>query len=199
MGFTDEVRQGLNTALNEATFLNLRVNNEQESVDLLFSILTLPPSGPEPTDPRIVIRLQRVSRIAASLRAGSWNDENAEVATIELADLSDTVRSFGGVPIYGAGFFDSSDDAWSRWANRLSVDETLGEGDREHWIELFQAGGTARHLDLRVWFDDFTIYDMERRIVSIDDFISGGHRWWDALYAGDERVQGHGIGVFRSD
>ena len=197
--FPNAIRQGLNTALNEATFLNLRVNREQESVDLLFSILTLPPSGPEPSDPRIMIRLQRVSRIAASLRAGLWNDENAEVATVGLADLSDAVRSFGGVPIYGAGFFDSSEGSWSRWSDRLSVDETLGEGAREHWIDLLKGGDTARHLDLRIWFDDFTIYDMERRIVSTDDFISGGTHWWDALHAGDERVQGHGIGVFRSD
>ena len=156
MVFPNAIRQGLNTALNEATFLNLRVNREQESVDLLFSILTLPPSGPEPSDPRI---------------------------------MSDAVRSFGGVPIYGAGFFDSSEGSWSRWSDRLSVDETLGEGAREHWIDLLKGGDTARHLDLRIWFDDFTIYDMERRIVSTDDFI----------HAGDERVQGHGIGVFRSD
>lgn len=199
MDLNDDLRSGLNVALNEATFLNLRVNRDQESVDLLLSILTLPPSGPEPSDPRIMIRLHRVGRIAASLRAGLWNDEDAEVATIELIDLSDTVRSFGGVPIYGADFFDSSEDSWSQWSNRLSMDEALGEGDREHWIELFQAGGTARHLDLRIWFDDFTIYDMERQIVSTDDFISGGIRWWDALNAGDDRVQGHGIGVFRSD
>ena len=193
MAFADATRQGLNTALNEATFLNLRVNNEQESVDLLFRILTLPLGGPEPSDPRIMIRLRRVGRIAASLRAGRWDDEDAEVATIEPADLSDTVRSFRGMSIDGADFIDASEDSWSRWADRLSMDETLGQGSKEHWIELFQSGGTARHLDLRIWFDDLTIYDMEGRIVSTDDFIAGGVRWWDALYAGDERVQGHGI------
>lgn len=79
------------------------------------------------------------------------------------------------------------------------MDETLVEGAGEHWIELFQEDGTVRHLDLRIWFDDFTIYEMERRIVSTDDFISGGTRWWDAFYPGDERVPGHGTGVFHSD
>ena len=197
--FAQATRQGLNTALNEATFLNLRVNVEQESVDLLFSILTLPPSGPEPSDPRIMIRLSRVGRIAVSLRAGLWNDEDAEVASIGMADLSDTVRSFGGVSIYGADFFDASEDSWTGWAGRLSLDEALGQGRREHWIELFQEGGAVRHLDIRTWFDDFTIYDMERRIVSTDDFLAGGDRWWDALHAGDERVQGHGIGVLGSN
>jgi hypothetical protein len=63
----------------------------------------------------------------------------------------------------------------------------------EHCIDLFQEGGTERHLDLRVWFDDMVLFDMAHTALSIDEFGAGGHRWWDALNAGDERVQSHGI------
>jgi hypothetical protein len=196
--FDDDLRSSLNIGLNEATFLNLRINPDRALVDLLFSVLTLPEEGPEPEDPRIMVRLQGVGRIAASLRHGLWNDDSAEVESSSLDQLSDVVLSFKGVPIYGWDFIDPSDGSWERWKNRLSLDEHLSSGGTEHCIDLFQAGGTARHLDLRVWFDDLTLCDMTRNVISIQEFGAGGRRWWDALYAGDERVQGHGIGPLRN-
>ena len=109
-----------------------------------------------------------------------------------LDQLSETVLSFHSLPIYGWDFFDSRDDSWDKWREKLSLDEVLGPAS-EHWMDLFQAGGTERHLDLRFWFNDLTILNMNRQLVTVEDFVAGGVRWWDALYAHDERVQGHGI------
>ena len=136
-----------------------------------------------------MLRLQGVGRIAASLRHGLWNDDSAEVEPFSLEQLSDVVLSFKGVPIYGWDFIDPSDGSWEHWKDRLSLDDHLSSGGTEHYIDLFQAGGTARHLDLRVWFDDLTLYDMARNVISIEEFGAGGRRWWDALYAGDERAR----------
>ncbi len=139
------------------------------------------------------MRLGKVGRISASLRHGEWDDETADVEPFSLEQLSEVVLSFHGLPIYGWEFIDPAEGSWQRWRDRLSLDETLGAHGTAHHIDLFQAGGTTRHLDLRVWFDDLIVYDMAHTILSIEDFVAGGRRWWDALYAGDDRVQGHGI------
>jgi hypothetical protein len=140
-----------------------------------------------------MMRLRNVGRIAASLRHGSWNDESAGVEAFSLERLSEVVLSFRGMPIYGWEFIDRAEGLWEQWRNRVSLDETLGPDRTRHSIELFQAEHGLRHLDLCIWFDDLVLYDMDQAVVSIEEFGSAGRRWWDALYAGDERVQGHGI------
>ena len=160
MEIDDDLRSGLNIALNEASFLNVRVDRERAEVGLLFSVLTLPQQGPEPGDPRVVMRLGKVGRISASLRHGEWDDETADVEPFSLEQLSEVVLSFHGLPIYGWEFIDPAEGSWQRWRDRLSLDETLGAHGTAHHIDLFQAGGTTRHLDLRVWFDDLIVYDM---------------------------------------
>ena len=178
-------------------FLIFASTENETYVDLLFSVLSLPEEGPEPSDPRILMRLRNVSRIAASLRHGLWNDESAAVEAFSLERLSEVVLNFRGMPIYGWKFIDRSEGSWEQWQSRLSLDETLGAHGTQHTIELFQETRGIQHLDLRIWFDDLVIYDMTQNIVSIEDFGAAGKRWWDALYAGDERVQGHGIHPLR--
>jgi hypothetical protein len=64
----------------------------------------------------------------------------------------------------------------------------------EHDIFLFQEGvNPERTLDLRIWFRDIELRRPDGVMVPVEDVISGGVRWWEALHAGDERTQGHGI------
>ena len=64
----------------------------------------------------------------------------------------------------------------------------------EHSITLFQEGATQNKiLDIRLWFRELQIRDAQGQIIPLDDFIVGGTRWWDALYAGDRRTRDHGI------
>ena len=59
---------------------------------------------------------------------------------------------------------------------------------------LFQESATVdRHLDLWIWFDNMLIRDASGNTIELSDFIAGGQRWWDALYAGDSRTAGHGV------
>ena len=44
--------------------------------------------------------------MAASLRAGLWNDADADVLPLDISDLRDAGKSFGGRPIYGWEFID---------------------------------------------------------------------------------------------
>ncbi len=49
------------------------------------------------------------------------------------------------------------------------------------------------HLDVRVWFADLSVLDGSGRRLDLDEFIAGGVRWWDAMYAGERSDLAPGI------
>ncbi len=196
-----EERDGLNVALNEARWLGIRVDVETHRTALLLDVLALPSEGPAPANAPVVVAVNRVTRIAASLRNGWWSDTAAEVVAVALEELDDTVRSFGGCPIYGWEFIDPPEESWTHWRERLSLDVTLSKQTSPHVLELFQEGGSAapRHLDLRVWFDQIDISTPDRHNLPLVDFIAAGVCWWNAMYADDPRTHGRGIFPLRDD
>jgi hypothetical protein len=200
-GISDDERDGLNVALNEATWAAMDVDVTARRARLLLDVLSLPPEGAERAGSRVVVAVNRVSRIAASLRMGRWDDEAAEVIPLAVCDLDATVRSFGGCPIYGWQFIDPPQESWLNWRDRLSLDARLDPEESPHVIDLFQKGGSAqpRHLDLRVWFEQIRITTHDGRGIPLPDFIASGVRWWDGLYAGDTRTSGHGIFPLRNE
>jgi len=191
----DELRNDLGVALNEAHLLGFEVDPVRRIAAATFRILTLPASGPPPEDSRVQILFRPVGRVAASLRNGFWNDESAEVVPFSLGELLGVVQSFGVQPIYGWEFFDLHDKELSQWGNRLSLDWRCGSDGLSRSIAVFQSSGAGptRHLDLCVWFDELEFRHSDGSVVTLEEFAAGGRRWWDAMYAGDKRTEGHGI------
>jgi len=113
---------GLNQALNEATWIGFSIDTAARRAGLLLDVLSLPPEGLAAPENLVVLMLGQVTRIAASLRDGCWNDTEAAAAPLRVEDLDATVRSFGGCPVYGWEFFDPPEDSWSAWRHRLSID-----------------------------------------------------------------------------
>ena len=60
-------------------------------------------------------------------------------------------------------------------------------------LEPFKDVRTPRHLDLRIWFRELHIHRSTGEEIPLQEFIDGGVRWWDGLYAGDPRTSGNGI------
>jgi hypothetical protein len=193
MNLTQEQVDGLNVALEEAVLLGLEVDSSRRIAAATFAVLTLPETGSVPEDRRVQFQFSPVGRVAASLRNGRWDDPNAEVSKFKLEELLDVVQSFQGLPIYGWEFFDVAHaNYFDSWADRLSIDVQLGENGHTETIDLFQAGPT-RHLDIRLWFDEFIIRNPIGSEITLDDFITDGKRWWDGLFLGDKRTDDLGI------
>jgi hypothetical protein len=191
---TEDVCGGLNVALNESRLLSVQVDRAARSATVWCEVLTLPEDGPESADAVVVLRVRGVTRVAASLREGWWNDKDAAVTPVTLDRLDAVVRDFGGSAIYGWEFIDPPEESWADWRGRLSLDEVFSTDAAGHVLELFQEGTTvARHLDLRLWFADLGVTDRHGQSIELEHFVAGGMRWWDALYAGDSRTDGHGI------
>jgi hypothetical protein len=98
---SEDERDRLNVALNEATWAAISVDTTARGVRLLLDVLSLPADDVTAADSRVVVTVNQVSRVAAWLRMGWWNNDAAEVVPLEAAELDATVRSFSGCPIYG--------------------------------------------------------------------------------------------------
>jgi hypothetical protein len=191
----EEFRTQLGVALNEADLLGFEVEERRRIAAATFRVLTLPAEGSPPADRRAQMLFRPVGRVVASLRNGRWDDEGAEVVLFALSELLTVVQSFGGQPIYGWEFFDIHEKELPRWGNRLSLDWQSGSDGLSRSITVFQSSGAgpARHLDLCVWFDDLEVRRPDGAIVPLEEFAAGGRLWWDGMYAGDRRTEGHGI------
>jgi hypothetical protein len=136
-----------------------------------------------------------VSRVAASLRKGHWDDAEAAVVPMALNELDAAVRGFGGTDIYGWEFIDPPERSWVHWRDRLSLDAVLDGKCSAHVLDVFQESGHSpwRHMDLRIWFDDICVSSLGHEWIPLQEFIAAGERWWAGLRAGDPRTNGKGI------
>jgi hypothetical protein len=185
-----EVRD-LNVALNEASLVAVDVEPAKARAVVKLEVLTLPEQGPMPDDRGRQLILNGVGRVAASHRDGRADDPHAPVLPLERDGLTAAIATFLDHAIYGWEFINRGDDPFVEWSNRLSMDSQLpGRGTQT--LDLFQEDG-RRVLDLRIWFEELTVATASGAWVEFDEFTAGGVRWWDALYARDPRVSGHGI------
>ena len=135
----DQVR-AFGVALNEATVIAVDVKPELRAAAVTLGVLALPEDdGPEPADPRRVLLLESVGRIAASLRNGRWDDAEAPVETFALDGLRDAVTGFEQQTIHGWSFLDvPADETFDRWSDRLSLDWRAEPDGVAHTLDLFQ-------------------------------------------------------------
>jgi hypothetical protein len=186
----------IDVALNEATWRSIELLPEQAAVRLVFDVLTLPEDGDGPGFARVGLLLEGVRRVAASYRLGHWSDPTAEAVEVSIAELPGVLASFGGMAVYGFEFFDPPSkgpgDSWERWRKRLSLDARWAKGRTAHVLELFQET-SDRILAVRVWFETLRVFDQATGEVPLDRFTAGGVKWWDAMFAGDERTKESGI------
>jgi hypothetical protein len=198
--FPDDLLAHLDIALNEAEWHDVVLRRDIAEAMLVFRVLALPEVGPEPSERDRVLKLllSEVGRVAASLRTGHWDDSAAPVQSFDLDQLSEVVSSFGVQPIYGWQFFDPPESSWEHWRDRLSLDVHMSAGSEapgQHVLDVFKESlrGPSRTLDLRLWFNGLSGYDIDNNPKPLLEVAAAGLRWWDGFHADDPRTQGHGI------
>lgn len=197
MRLTAEQLDGLNVALNEATLLGVEFDPGERVAGVTLDVLALPPDAPERDDGRVLLVLEPVGGIAASLRHGTWDERSARVERFGVDEIHGIVAQVAGNPIYGWEFFDAPAKSFRTWSDRLSLDwhSDLPDG-RNHSLDLFQEADS--HLDLRIWFDGLRIVRADGTEVPLETFVSEGRRWWDAFHRHDPRTARRGLVPLRS-
>jgi hypothetical protein len=185
-------KEALGVALNEATLVDVEFDEGIRAARVRMDAFSIGVDESAETA-RVVLVLESVSQLIASLREGRWDDPAAAVTRFQLSELSSIVRSFGGLPVYGWDFFDVGEQELSRWGDRLSLSwQSGGSATNAHSLALFQDGQT-RHLDLCIWFRSVRIEDRSGREIPMATFTEGGRRWWEAFRQNDPRTRNSGM------
>ena len=193
MQINEELRHRIGLALNEANLLGVEFDKEKNLVACSFALVALDKNGNVPEDNRLLIIFKPVGQFVASLRNGHWDDKNAEVEKFEPESILEIIKSFQGLSIYGWDFINCGDKDFDTWKDRLSFDYSTGENiGLTNTIDLFQEGGN-RHIDLRIWFDDFEILTPKYEPVDLEEFLENGKHGWDAVYANNDKMCNFGI------
>jgi len=183
--YSEYIINGTNLALNEATLLGVEFHRDKEIVVASLKPVAIDQNGHVPTDNRVQFVFKPVGKFIASYRLGHWNDKTAPLIKFEPEEILEKVEQFGHCPIYGWEFIDCKEESDCSWLDKLSFDfNSLNNHGREHSIELFQEGGD-KHIDIKIWFDEFEIYNPKYEKVELQTFIDNGKRGWDAVYNGN--------------
>lgn len=191
----DDSRSALEVALNEADVLGIRLEPQGRWCDLLLHVLALPEAGPIDPDPRRILRLLSPTDVRVLLRK---DRPDGYGAAIPLGDLNDVESFFESLSwagsMYGWKFFDEP-ALTADWPRNPSLAIKLRSQPAEHSLFWFNECGRDEQQDKvsyciegLVRFDDLQVLDADGRGLSLEAFIADGHRWWEALHCGDDRL-----------
>ncbi len=193
MKIDEELRHKIGLALNEATILGIEFDEEKRLVSVSFTVITIDRDGNVPEDNRLLFVFKPIGRFVASYRNGHWDDKNATIEKFEPNDILEIIKRFNGQAIYGWDFINCGDNDFDTWKDKLSFDySTVDNLGLTNTIDLFQEGGN-KHIDIRIWFDDFEILTPKYEKVELEDFIENGKRGWDAIYTNNDKMGNFGI------
>lgn len=184
----------LNHALNEARFLDLRLEGPNALIEVRG--LTYPPDG-EPEAALFTLCLVNFGRMAASLRRGDWNDDLAPIIPLNVDSLSSDLQPHLGRDLYGWDFVNSKEETRKNWISRLSLNMERTTGSQLNSLDLFQDGSC--HLDLCIWFEQLKVLRADGREVNPEHFGRDGKAWWDAFNGGDPRTSQMGMVPLKGD
>ncbi len=191
---TEEQIQGFGVAINEASFVSLRVNPSSAETLVTLQVMSWDETADVPAYPTVDVVLSPTGRISAALRYSRWDDRDAAAEPLNLDGLIEAIDGLGSTPLYGWDYIDRVVTDWDFWQDRLSFDETIFDASTPHYIHLFKESYAPEQiLDLRVWFKDLHIQTSLGQVIELEEFIRLGVRWWDAMYAGDQRTSSTGI------
>jgi hypothetical protein len=137
MELNEEERHAIGVALNEATLLGLEVDPNRRLAAATFSVLTLPPEGPAPSDAGVQMLFHPIGRVMAVLRERDSPDVEFAVVPFAIDQVLEVVQSFGGLPVYGWEFIDLISDQ-TEWG---SLKWQSGVDGLQHSISLLQSSG----------------------------------------------------------
>jgi len=180
--FTQDIKDGLNLALNEAIIVGFSFDKERKTVYLTFYPIAIQQDGTIPNDNRFLFAFRNVGRLASSLTL----DSEIEAIKFDPSELANKMNEFKNESLYGWEFIDNEEKlVFNQWKDNKSFDTIISNDfDKQHTIDLFQEDKFSKKtIDIRIWFDGIEIFDSKLNPFDTQIFIDNGKRGWDKLYA----------------
>lgn len=178
---TQDIKDGLNLALNEAIIVGLDFDRERKTVYLTVYPIAIKEDGTIPNDNRFLFAFRNVGRLASSLTL----DTDTASIKFEPNKLSDQMNEFKNESLYGWEFIDNDEELiFKQWKDNMSFDTIItADFEKQHTIDLFQQDKYSKKtIDIRIWFDSIEIFDSILKPFDTQTFIDNGKRGWDKLY-----------------
>lgn len=197
MKWDEDSRTHLETALNEANVLGLRMGPQNAFIDVLLHVSALPESGPIDPDARRALRLLSPSEVRILLRTDQTASDGYGTP-IPLADLNEVEALFAsltwGDSMYGWKFFDNP-DLVKDWPPQPSLTIRLQASPAAHTFYWFSEcgrqdgdGTNSYCIEGTVVFEDLVVLRADGTVQPLDVFVAEGRGYWEAMYASDQRL-----------
>jgi hypothetical protein len=194
-----ELADRLDLALNESQVCGLSFDTDAAEARLLVEVLALPETGPLEWDPRRVLVMSGVASIEVILRA-DLDDRLGPVLPMEsLGALEKFFTSLGQADaMYGWKFIDRRDvgEDWDVPASLSAMSsEPQAASHTLHWFTECGRPGPKQdwerfYLQGVIRFGNLRVERADARLVSLEEFVADGRRWWDAFEGRDSRLSG---------
>ena len=178
-----EVKEQLDLAFNESKINYIAIS--QDSIEVMFDFISMDSSGDFPNDNRHLITFNNFGRTVLSYKMGCWDDEDAEVISIEPQAVQQHFTDLNLDSMYGWEFINLGEEEFTKWSDKHSLDLTKREDwKRLNTIDLFgeQIGTPEVTIDIRIWFDEMSIKTLEGKELSLKEFTENAQRGWDQMY-----------------
>ncbi|MCR9015435.1 hypothetical protein NU887_10340 [Aquiflexum sp. XJ19-11] len=178
---TEDIKDGLNLALNEAIIVGLDFDKEVRTVYLTFYPIAIQQDGTIPNDNRFLFAFRNVGRLASSLTLVP----ETKAIKFDTNELSNKMSEFKNESLYGWEFIDNDEELiFKQWKDNVSFDEIFSDSfEKQHTIDLFQEDKYSKKtIDIRIWFDKIEMFDSNLKPFAAQTFIDNGKRGWDKLY-----------------
>ena len=178
---TQDIKDGLNLALNEAVIVGLDYDEKLRTVYVTFYPVAVQMDGTISNDNRFLFAFRNVGRLASSLTI----EPETKAVKFDTKELSAKMSEFRNESLYGWEFIDNDEElVFKQWKDNVSFDKIMSEDySKQHTIDLFQEDKySEKTIDIRIWFDTIEIFDCNLNQFDKQTFIDNGKRGWDKLY-----------------
>ena len=192
MNIKKKQKDGLDLAFNESKINYVGI--ESNSIEVLLDCISMNSNKEFPDDNRLKIVFSDYGSIAVSYRKGNWDNENAEIEKIKPDELK---LKFDGLildSMYGWEFINLEEKQFTDWSDKISLDEI----NNSNWsdmntIDLFaeQVGKDEITIDIRIWFNDFRVFDFKNTELSKKEFAENAQRGWNQMYETGIETENH--------
>lgn len=171
---TGELRRDLNLAIDGTIIERVELKRAEAEVEVTLDFSGKAAAAKEGDDASWVLRFQSVKRFAASHRREYWQYQgDTEFEQYKPEELQREIEKLPSAEMRGWDYFNRGEEAFQQWRQYLTFDERLDEQTEVvNTIDLFaiRYAGNDEIIDLRIWFDDFTISDTRGNEISREDF-----------------------------
>ena|SRR5690606_6339147 len=174
MKFSEEIRDQLDLILNEATFIDLDLNENENSITCKFELLKENNSN---YSNYIELKLENIKKYISAYRI-DIKDSN-KLIKFPKSEISKYLTKFIFNDLYGWEFFNVENSNFN--LNELSFEYNKSvEFEKFNSLELFKED--MNDIIIKIWFENFKFIDSDFNEIDLKLLFEKQNRIWKTIF-----------------